>query len=92
MVDLQVLTDQNAYYYSESGKEKEEATSFQEKKCLRRKVKRFLLGAGGVSGANGSSCSLLGASGEAEGAVSLQFSVDDIDVNGSRSGRLYRNL
>ena len=31
------------------------------------------------------------ASGEAEGAVSLQFSVDDIDVNGSRTALLAGN-
>lgn len=40
--------------------------------------------------------SLLGASGEAEGAVSLQFSVDDIDAqwqpDGTVGGQLHRNL
>ena len=80
--ELQVLTDQNAYYYSESGKEKA-VISFQEEPlrmfCSKgEKISALVLG--DYREFKSVKLSLLGASGEAEGAVSLQFSVDDIDA------------
>ncbi len=91
--ELQVLTDQNAYYYSESGKEKA-VISFQEEPlrmfCSKgEKISALVLG--DYREFKSVKLSLLGASGEAEGAVSLQFSVDDIDVNGSRTALLAGN-
>ena len=91
--ELQVLTDQNAYYYSESGKEKA-VVSFQEEPlrmfCSRgEKISALILG--DYREFKSVKLSLLGACGQESGTVSLQSQVDAIDVSGSRTALLCGN-
>ena len=88
--ELQVLTGKTAYYYSESGKEK--ATFFFQNEPLRafcvkgQKVSALVLG--DYREFKSVKLSILGASGEEIGAVSLQSPVEAIDVSASRTALL----
>ena len=91
--ELQVLTDQNAYYYSESGKEKAVVSFVDEPLrmfCYRgEKISALILG--DYREFKSVKLSLLGASGQESGTVSLQSQVDAIDVSGSRTALLCGN-
>lgn len=88
--ELQVTTDQTAYYYSESGKEK--ATFFFENEPLRafcvkgEKVSALVLG--DYREFKSVKLSILGPSGEESGSVSLQSPIEAIDVSGNRTALL----
>ncbi|MGN0626266.1 MAG: DUF5711 family protein [Oscillospiraceae bacterium] len=91
--ELQVLTDQNAYYYSESGKEKA-IVSFQNEPlrmfCSRgEKISALVLG--DYQEFKSVKLSLLGACDQQGSSVSLRSQVDAIDVSGSRAALLSGN-
>ncbi|MDD3192701.1 MAG: DUF5711 family protein [Oscillospiraceae bacterium] len=91
--ELQVLTDQTAYYYSESGKEKA-SVSFQDEPlrmfCSKgEKVSALLLG--DYQEFKSIQLSLLGGSGEERATVSLSSQVEAIDVCKNRTALLSEN-
>ena len=91
--ELQVLTDQNAYYYSESGKEKA-IVSFQNEplrmfRSRGEKISALVLG--DYREFKSVKLSLLGACDQPGSSVSLLSQVDAIDVSGSRAALLSGN-
>ena len=91
--ELQVLTDQNAYYYSESGKEKA-IVSFQNEplrmfRSRGEKISALVLG--DYREFKSVKLSLLGACDQPGSSVSLRSQVDAIDVSGSRAALLSGN-
>lgn len=91
--ELQVLTDQNAYYYSESGKEKA-IVSFQNEPLRMfcspgEKISALVLG--DYREFKSVKLSLLGACDQQGSSVSLRSQIDAIDVSGSRAALLSGN-